>query len=358
MNLWTDMSKKNKILAIIGMIMSIIVISAIMGGLAIYIQTLPPGQGDNEIELVIPFGSSTTAIANLLEEHGIIKNALLFRVHLRRNELEGKLQAGTYQLNDGMTHTEISQLLLQGQIARESIRFTIPEGLNVRQIAHRLANIKVERTYGEKESLIDPEVFLELIQEGEFDFWFVNYIPSDVKYRLEGYLFPNTYEVHPDATEWDIINIMLRQFDRVFTEEFQQRAEELEMSVHEIVTLASIVEREAVVDKERPTIAGVFHNRLRIRMPLQSCATVFFITGREPVLLVDTRIEHPYNTYVHPGLPPGPIGSPGGSSIKATLFYEETGYFFFVTKKDGSGEHYFGVTYTDHLRNIARSNRN
>lgn len=355
MILWTDCSKKSKIIitALVGL-----VALALVCGLVLYSQTLPPGGGDNEIELVIPFGSSTVAIANLLEEQGIIKNALLYRIYLRQNDYEGHLQAGTYQLNDGLTYRQISQLLLQGQVSRESIRFTIPEGLKVEQIAERLANIEVERTSGQTESLIDPDVFLDIVQNGEFDYWFVNQIPQDVNYRLEGYLFPNTYEVYPEATEWDIINIMLRQFERVFTEEFQQRAQELEMSVHEVVTLASIVEREAVVDKERPNIAGVFHNRLNIRMPLESCATVFYFTDREPVLIADTQIQNPYNTYRNPGLPPGPIGAPGERAIKATLFYEENEYFFFVTKKDGSGEHYFAVTYQEHKANIARSNRN
>lgn len=357
MTLWTNTSKRNRI--IIGALAGLVAL-ALLCGLMLYSQTLPPGRGDNEIELVIPFGSSTVAIANLLEEQGIIKNALLYRIYLRQKDLEGHLQAGTYQLNDGLTYEQISQLLLQGQVLKESVRFTIPEGLKVEQIAARLANIEVERTAGEVESLINQELFLDLVQNGDFDYWFINQIPQDVDYRLEGYLYPDTYEIFPTATEWDIIDLMLRGFDRVFTEEFQERAQELELSVHEVVTFASIVEREARVSEERPKIAGVFYNRLAINMRLQADATVqyLFDEQRERVLYRDLEIDNPYNTYMYLGLPPGAIASPGREAIVAVLYPETHGYFYYVTKKDGSGEHYFAVTYEEHKANIARSNRN
>ena len=357
MTLWTNMSKRNKI--IIAIVAGLAVLALIFG-LVVYSQTLPPGRGDNQIELVIPFGSSTAAIANLLEEQGIIKNALLYRIYLRQNDLEGHLQAGTYQLNDGLTYEQVSELLLQGQVLRESVRFTIPEGLKVDQVAARLSNIEVERTAGEVESLIDPEVFLDLVQNGEFDYWFINQIPQDVDYRLEGYLYPATYEVFPTASEWDIINMMLRSFDRVFNEEFQNRAQELGLSAHEVITFASIVEREAGVAHERAKIAGVFYNRLAINMRLQADATVqyLFEEQRDRVLYVDLEIDSPYNTYRYAGLPPGAIASPGRDAIHAVLYPEDHGYYYYVTKKDGSGEHYFAVTYDEHRANIRRSNRN
>ncbi|SES63789.1 endolytic transglycosylase MltG [Anaerobranca gottschalkii] len=340
--------EKSKVFRLLAIAASVLLVLIIILSIALYILTLPPGKGENNVEIVIPIGTSPAAIAEILEDHGVIKNSLLYRLYLRRYNYSSRLQAGIYQLNDGLSYRELTEILLEGKLKKPTVRFTIPEGLKIQQIATRLEN----------QGLINKDEFLDLIQNGEFDYWFIQGIPDNVDYRLEGYLFPDTYEVFEDSSEWEIINIMLRNFERNFPEEYRKRAEELGMSVHQVVTLASIVEREAMVDKERPIIAGVFHNRLKINMALQSCATVFYFTEREPVLISDTKIVNPYNTYVFPGLPPGPIGAPGRNAIHSTLFYEETDYLYFVTKKDGSGEHYFARTYEEHLANIAKSNRN
>ncbi|SHJ69113.1 UPF0755 protein [Anaerobranca californiensis DSM 14826] len=339
---------KSKIFRILTISASVFLVSVIILSLTLYILTLPPGKGDNSVEILIPVGTSPAAIAEILQEQGVIKNSFLYRLYLRRYNYSSRLQAGIYQLNDGLSYRELTEILLEGKLEKPTIRFTIPEGWKIQQIATRLEN----------QGLINKEKFLDLIENGEFDYWFIEQIPDNVDYRLEGYLFPDTYEVFENSSEWEIINMMLRNFARNFPEEYRKRAEELGMSVHQVVTLASIVEREAMVDKERPLIAGVFHNRLRINMALQSCATVFYFTEREPVLVADTKIVNPYNTYVFPGLPPGPIGAPGKNAIQSTLFYQETDYLYFVTKKDGSGEHYFARTYEEHLANIAKSNRN
>ncbi|QNO16086.1 endolytic transglycosylase MltG [Alkalicella caledoniensis] len=344
-NLLANMSNRAKVL--LGIAIAILVVFITFSVVA-YSQTLPPGKGENELTVDIPIGTSTVQVVNKLADNGLIKNKLLFRLYLRHNDYEGKFQAGSYQLHDGLSYGELAEILLSGQVQREGIRFTIPEGFKVEQIAERLENI----------GIADKEVFLNLVQNGEFDYWFINQIPQDVDYRLEGYLFPNTYEIHVDSTEWDIINVMLGQFNKVYNADFIERTEELELSVHEIVTLASIVEREAMVDKERPIIAGVFHNRLDINMLLQSCATIYYFTGREFILNSDTVIDHPYNTYKYPGLPPGPVGAPGAKSLESTLFYEDTDYLFFVTKKDGSSEHYFAKTYEEHRANDRKSRNN
>ena len=158
-----------------------------------------------------------------------------------------------------------------------------------------------------KDNLIDTEAFRKEISSGKFDYRFLSSAPSGEN-RLEGYLFPDTYEVFTNASEHDIINKMLSQFDKVFTDKYYARAEELGMSINEVITLASIIEREAATEADRPIIAGVFYNRIAKEMPLQSCATVQYILGDQKAVLsiADTKIESPYNTYLNNGLPPGP----------------------------------------------------
>ena len=153
---------------------------------------------------------------------------------------------------------------------------------------------------------------------------------------------------------------MLRRLETVYTEAYRQRAQELGLSMHQVLTLASIVEREGRVDWERPLIAGVFHNRLAANYPLQSCATVQYVLGevKEVLLNEDLETPSPYNTYLHAGLPPGPIAAPGEASIRSALYPENTEYFYFVYKEDGSGEHYFSRTLSEHNANTERARRN
>ncbi|MCL1906242.1 MAG: endolytic transglycosylase MltG, partial [Clostridiales bacterium] len=154
----------------------------------------------------------------------------------------------------------------------------------------------------------------------------------------------------PAWDEKQIIEMMLKQFDSIWTEEWQAKADDLGMSLPEVVTLASIIEKEAAVEADRPVISGVFHKRLGIDMMLQSCATIQFLLGepKVPLLNSDLEIESPYNTYKYPGLPPGPIASPGVAALKAALYPEETEYLYFRAKNDGS--HRFSVTYEEHLK--------
>jgi UPF0755 protein len=236
---------------------------------------------------------------------------------------------------------EIMELLLTGKA--DTLRFTIPEGYDIKRVTAKLA----------EEGLINQEAFLKEIESGQFDYEFLKDAPAGPD-RLEGFLFPETYEIFATANEHDIIDKMLYQFNKVFTAEYYARAEELGMSVREVITLASIIEREARVPEDRPIIASVFYNRLTIDMPLQSCATVQYILGEQkPVLSIkDTQIESPYNTYQNLGLPPGPIASPGADSIKAALYPADTNYLYFLAKGDGS--HAFSSTYEQFLRDKAK----
>ena len=178
---------------------------------------------------------------------------------------------------------------------------------------------------------------------------------------MEGYLFPATYQYHAGITAEEVVAMLTERFEAVWTADLLARADELGLSVHEAITLASIVETEARVAAEQPVIAGVFLNRLAVGMPLQADPTVYYAVGlprTETLLDEHLDVDSPYNTYRYPGLPPGPIAAPGEGAIRAVLYPETHDYYYFVAKYDGSGEHYFATTYEEHLENIDRAEAN
>ncbi|SHI91935.1 endolytic transglycosylase MltG [Lutispora thermophila] len=305
------------------------------------ISLKPVESVENEkiITITIPKGASSTQIGSILQENGIIRSKAVFRIYSKINKLDSKYKAGTYEVRNSMDVKGISELLLHGKGFNDIIRFTIPEGYEVRMIVDKL----VELGLGEKEKY---EVLLE---KADFDYSFLDDINRS-EGKLEGYLFPDTYEVYKSSSEKEILEKMLKRFDEVFTNTFKKRAQELNMSIDEVVTLASIIEREAKIDEDRKIISSVFHNRLKNNMYLQSCATIqYILKDRKEVLLYkDLEIESPYNTYKNPGLPPGPIASPGLKSIEAALYPADTEYLYFFAKDDGS--HVFSKSFKEHLQ--------
>ncbi|NLX91341.1 MAG: endolytic transglycosylase MltG [Firmicutes bacterium] len=307
-------------------------------------------------EIEIPLGSSTAHIASILQEEGLIQNAFLFQLLAKYKGYDKKLQAGRYQLNSNMSLEEILLELQTGIVKKEGIRFTIPEGFTVEQIAARM----------EEYQLVTKEDFLNFCRgEGSAAQLLQNVgeIPPQVRFRCEGYLFPDTYEVHADATAEEIVEMMLARFFEVFDEEYRLQAEKIGFSIHQIVTIASLIEKEAALPEERPLISAVFHNRLNSEASpfLQSCATVQYILGEnKPVLTYqDLEIDSPFNTYLYPNLPPGPIASPGRQALQAALYPADADYMYFVSKEDGSGGHYFSRTLQEHnhFKSIAQQNR-
>lgn len=298
-------------------------------------------ENTEQITVNIPIGTSTEKIGVILMDAGIISDESVFVMKSKIDNYDGRFKAGDYSLSPSMSMDEIMALLLKGK--DDTLRFTIPEGYDIKKTTAVLT----------KDNLIDTEAFRKEISSGKFDYRFLSSAPSGEN-RLEGYLFPDTYEVFTNASEHDIINKMLSQFDKVFTDKYYARAEELGMSINEVITLASIIEREAATEADRPIIAGVFYNRIAKEMPLQSCATVQYILGDQKAVLsiADTKIESPYNTYLNNGLPPGPICSPGLASIKAALWPTKSNYLYFLAKGDGS--HVFAETYAEHLKNKAK----
>ncbi len=327
---------------------------AVLAGAGYFTYLWTPPQTDGEqVTVEIPKGASSQQIGTILSDKGLIRSPLLFRTAVKWGGHSSAMKAGTYVIRRGSTIPEILDMIKEGKAKQNVTRFTVPEGFTVDQIADALA----------KKGLVDRERFVQEAAAGSFEFDFVKAIPNrpGMKHRLEGYLFPDTYEVKVGATEHDILSVMLTQFPKVVTPEMQTGFKQNGLSLHDAVTMASLVEREAGVPKERAKIAGVIFNRLHSQPPmlLQIDATIQYVVGqKQELLLKDLEIDSPYNTYKREGLPPGPIASPGKDSLLAVAHPEKHEYFYYVTKKDGSGEHYFAKTLAEHNNNIAISERN
>ena len=305
----------------------------------------PASDDPTPVTFVVEPGETAGTIAARLEQLGLVSDGELFRLYIRHRGLDAHLEAGEYQLRANMTMAEIAEALQHGR--PEETVVTIPEGWRMEQIAEMLS----ERTS------IDGDEFLALAREGTFERDFLRDRPEGAS--LEGYLFPDTYRLPAQPSALDLIERMLDNFGRRFTPEMRQAAAERGMTIHEVVTLASIVEREAVIPEERPLIASVFLNRLAKGMTLDADPTVQYALGRQgeawwkkPLLYQDLEVDSPYNTYKNAGLPPGPICNPGLDSIQAVLWPAETDYLYFVATGDGS--HAFAETMEEHLRNQER----
>lgn len=299
--------------------------------------------GSKQVTITVEAGSGTAQIAEVLKENGIIRHPFWFRVASKLGGHDGSYQKGDFAFNKNAGYKTVFTGLKSPLYV--SVRVTIPEGFEFRQIADRL----------EEEGLIDKERFFEVAEKTDFDYWFLKGLPKREN-RLEGYLFPDTYMFKKGDTEENIINMMLARFDQIYTDKYRERAKALSMTDDEIIVLASVIEREAMGDADRDKVAGVFHNRLKSEQYpyLQSCATVqYILKERKTVLSVaDTKIDSPYNTYQNPGLPAGPIASPGKASIEAALYPAKTDYLFFVL--DSTGVHRFAKTYAEHQENMRK----
>lgn len=335
-----------------GIIGLLVFLMIAMSGVYFYVvQALKPVEASSptEVAVNIPAGASTGEIGQILEEKQLIRSAFMFKWLLRYEGVASQLQAGEYRFKQGASIDQIVAKMKQGDIVLNTVKFTIPEGFSVEQIADRLS----------AEGLVDRQKFLDEADHGEFSFSWFSDLPkkANVKHRLEGFLFPDTYEVKKGATEKEIIERMLAQFDKEFKPEWREALKQKKLSIYDAVTLASIVEREVVADNERPIVAGIFFNRIKDGWKLQSCATVQFVLGkqRDRITYKDLKVDSPYNTYENAGLPVGPIANPGAKSLQAVVYPEKTDYFFFVTKKDGTQEHLFARTFAEHIKNNAKS---
>jgi len=294
----------------------------------------PTAKGAAKLVLV-PNGAGAAQIGELLEKEEIIRSGGAFTRYVKLKNAMGKLKAGAYNLKPGMGLGAIVEKLTKGET--EALPFTVPEGYTLRKMAAKLEEVQLGKA----------DRFQNLATKGRAQFKELASPPADT---LEGYLFPDTYLIEPGLDEAQLITKMLGRMKEILkTDEVAPLLAKSKRPLHEMLILASLVESEAQADEERAVVADVFLNRLKKKMPLESCATVEYVLPERKTVLSykDTRVESPYNTYLHPGLPPSPICSPGKASIIAALAPAGTDYLFFTARKNGT--HYFSHTYAEHL---------
>ncbi len=301
--------------------------------LGVFYLTLAPGRSE-DARVHVPSGASLSSIAQILEDNHVIRSPLAFKLITKVRGLENSLRAGDYVIPPGGRLWETVSLMTTGR--GDMLRFTIPEGLTAKQVVERVS-VALEG--------IDKERLLALVTGDSL----ARELGLDVP-RLIGYLFPETYFVPPGIGEEQLVRLMVGNFLKVYGELEAQGPPPDGMDRHQSVILASIVEKEAVLNRERPIISSVFLNRLERKRPLESCATVLFVLGKHKSRLLyrDLEVKSPYNTYLHRGLPPGPICNPGRASLKAALQPAETNYLYFVARGDGS--HSFNRSLVEHNR--------
>lgn len=311
--------------------------------LALYvvIEIAKPLKIRENTEVYIPKGSSFSSIASIFKEKGVIGNELIFKIAGRALGIEKRARAGYYLITPDMNLLELLEKLLEGKII--DYTFTVVEGDSLFEIAEKLT--KLSPDYGQK--LFDLNNDKNFIKSLNID------APS-----LEGYLFPATYSIPKGMDIEEIISMMVKKFWSVYDESLRNKTKKIGWSINQVITLASIIEKEAKIEEEKPIISAVYHNRLKIGMPLQADPTAIYGIKRyrDGVTKKDLLNKTPYNTYIIKGLPPGPIASPSLSSIKAALEPAQVPYLYFVAKGDGS--HEFSVDYNRHLSVINEIRRN
>lgn len=300
------------------------------------------GEPGPALEVTIPQGASFQQVVDTLAARELVGPANLFAIYARLRGDDREIRAGRYELRRGQAWSSLLDDLTTGRVMTEAV--TIPEGFTLRLMAPRLATITGD----------DPDsVAAALGEEGRAE---ALELPGP---GLEGYLFPDTYRFAPGTDLAAAVETMAERYRAFWGPERRRALRALEMSERELVTLASIVQAEAGQVEEMPVIAGVYHNRLRLGYPLQADPTVLYALGgtRERLLYaaMDSVADHPYNTYTHPGLPPGPIGAPGEAALEAALHPADTEYLYFVARPGGA--HIFSRTLAEHNRAVARARR-
>ncbi len=314
-----------------GIIISGLLLLLVLG--VIIWNLIPVNPVNTKLQLIkIQYGTSLREVSRQLKEAGLIRNELFFEAYVRLDYRNRMAKAGWYRVGPNFSVPKLVRLLHRG--TPQNIFVTITEGLTINEIADLLA----------KKNLVDRKRFLAVAR----DLNFVNGILGDFKVgpSAEGYLFPDTYDFALPVSEEQIVSRMLNRFKEVYHQNFSNIPDSKR---RKIVIIASLVEMEARRAEERPIIAGVFYNRLRLGYRLESCATVQYVLGTHKHLYIeDTKVKSPYNTYLHYGLPPGPIANPGLASLKAAADPASVNYLYFVAKPDGT--HIFNRDYRDHLK--------
>lgn len=286
-------------------------------------------------------GEKTSVIAERLESEGLISWKYYFLYYLKANKLEGKILPGEYELRSEMNIPETVIMITQEQ--NKFVKITFPEGWDNKKIAERLSN----NGFSGKEFL---EISKNPSRELTNRFSFFGLLSNDAS--LEGYVFPDTYFFSQKLTTEEVVGKMLSNFDNRLTLEFREEIKNQGKTLNEIITMASIIEREVRSDEDRKVVSGLFWDRIKNGQPLQSCATIAYVLGenKDQYSFEDTRIESPYNTYLNAGLPPGPICNPGISSIEAAIYPKYTDYNYFLSDPK-TGKTVFSRTIEEHNAN-------
>jgi len=299
---------------------------------------LPMNKKGTEITFVVAKGDGVRVIAANLQKDKLISQDFTFLVYLKLSGQASNIQAGDYKLSASMSPLTIADILTKGRVSSKKI--TIPEGWNIDDIG----------TYLEKQNVVTKADFANATQKS-YSYDFLADKPAGQ--GLEGYLFPDTYQISATANAETIVKLLLDNFGEKLTPDLRAAISKSGMNIYETVTLSSIVEREVSKPEDRKVVAGIFLNRLNTGMALESCATIQYIlkSNEERFTYEQTRVESPYNTYLYPGLPVGPIGNPGIDSIRAVLFPEKTDYLYFFSV---SGTTYYSKTLDEHEAKIAK----
>lgn len=325
--------KRKIILAIlVAVLLCVLILAVVLGG-----DYFSGALDDDSTSFTVASGDGTLAVASDLGEAGIIDHEKVFSFYAMAAGYDGQWQTGTFEVKKGMGYAEICELLTTPQLS--GVRVTIPEGKQVRQMAKIL----------ESSGICSADAFMEAANTHAFDYPFLEGIEHENP--LEGYLFPDTYYFEKDTNPDEVIEAMLDGFaENLYKQEYLDRAKELGYTFDEIIILSSIVESEASSREDRENVAGVFFNRLNNPnyTKLQSCVTVEYAMGVKKSIISyqDTLIDSPYNTYMYPGLPVGPICCPGTDSVEATLYYADNDYYYF--QSDETGKLHFAETYKEH----------
>ena len=301
---------------------------------------------EKKVVVNIPSGSGTDSIADILSDAKLIKNKLVFKINVKMSGKASQFKAGEYQFDQSYTNGEIIDDIAAGKIYHSGPKVTVKEGATSIEIIDEL----VKKNLGTKENyeklINNPDEFRD-----KYEFLKDKNIKS-----LEGFLYPSTYFCTEGESEREVISRMLNKFDEMYKYKIKPEMDKhKDLNFYDVMKMASIIEKEAVVDKDRPLISSVFYNRLAKDMPLQSDATIqyAFKERKKVVTYEDLKIESPYNSYKYKGLPPTPIANPSWESIEAAINPVETDYLYFVAKTDG-GENNYAKTYEEHLKNEKR----
>jgi len=317
------------------------------------------------IEVTIPASSSASSIARILygacgyDQDGLISSTAAFKVYVDFVGKANSLKAGTYVLSKNMSIKQIVEVLCEGNPPKATVKFTIPEGYTITGIAKALMD---------KGLITNESELYDAVKTGDAftNFAFINDVAVSANaasrvYLLEGYLFPDTYEVYADASVETILIKMLNRFNEVFSDEYLTRAQQLGMTMDQVVTLASLIEREAQAPDDFAKVSAVFHNRMGQDMPLQSCASLSYVLGVTKYTFTDAERETDslYNTYKYDGLPVGPVCNPGKAAIEAALYpneeYVSEGYLYFCNQNPAeTSELIFAKTYEEHQENVRK----